>query len=163
MKKLFLTLLMLLPLSLMAQKVAVVNTEDVITKLPEYNAALKELQDLSTKYQADMKSMEDELNSKMEAFVKERDGLVESIRNRRQQEIQDIQTRFQQSYQTMQEDLQKRQQALMAPIQQKVADTIKKVGDENGVAYIMEHGMMLYTGPTAVDLTQAVKTKLNIK
>lgn len=107
--------------------------------------------------------MDDEFAKKTEEFVKEKDSLLENIRNRRQQELQDIQTRYQQSYQTMQEDLQKRQQQLFAPIQQKVADAIKKVGDEENCAYIMEAGMMLYTGATAIDLTAKVKAKLGIK
>lgn len=163
MKKFFFMLLLALPLSLFAQKVAVVNTEEIISKMPEQATATKQLNDLAETYRADLKSMEDELNKKMEDFVKEKDSLVENIRNRRQQELQDIQTRYQQSYQTMQEDLQKRQQQLFAPIQQKVADAIKKVGDEEGCAYIMEAAMMLYTGTTAIDLTEKVKTKLGIK
>jgi len=44
-----------------------------------------------------------------------------------------------------------------------VADAIKKVGDEENCAYIMEAGMMLYTGATAIDLTAKVKAKLGIK
>ncbi|WP_373820788.1 OmpH family outer membrane protein, partial [Porphyromonas loveana] len=76
MKKFFLMLLMALPLSLMAQKVAVVNTEEIITKMPEQVAATKQLNELAEKYRVDLKSMEDELTKKTEEFVKERDGLV---------------------------------------------------------------------------------------
>ena len=163
MNKFFLMLLMALPLSLLAQKVAVVNTEEIISKMPEQVAATKQLNELAEKYRLDLKSMDDEFAKKTEEFVKEKDSLLENIRNRRQQELQDIQTRYQQSYQTMQEDLQKRQQQLFAPIQQKVADAIKKVGDEENCAYIMEAGMMLYTGAAAIDLTAKVKAKLGIK
>ena len=42
MKKFCLMLLMALPLSLLAQKVAVVNTEEIISKMPEQEAATKQ-------------------------------------------------------------------------------------------------------------------------
>ena len=51
---------------------------------------------------------------------------------------------------------------LMAPIQQKIIEAIKKVGDAGGYTYVMEATMMLYSGPSAVDITAQVKKQLGI-
>ncbi|MDT9702527.1 OmpH family outer membrane protein, partial [Streptomyces sp. P17] len=83
------------------------------------------------KYEADLNGMRDEFQKKAEAFTKEKATLVESIRLRKEQELQDIQNRITSSYQVMQEDLQKQQETLLRPIQVKVTDAIKKVGDAN--------------------------------
>lgn len=164
MKKFLMALLMALPLSLMAQqKIAVVNTQEVMTALPDVKAAESKIQELAKKYDADIKSMQDEYKAKAEAFVKERETLLETIRTRRQQEIQDIELRIQQSYQAMQEDLQKQQQQLLAPIQAKVATAIKKVASANACTYVMESAVMLHIGSDAIDLTEKVKADLGVK
>ncbi len=164
MRKLFLALLLALPLGLMAQqKVAIVNTQDIMTVMPEVKTANDKLNELAKKYDADMNSMRDEYNKKVEAFTKEQATMVENIRLRKQQELQDIQNRIQQSYQAMQEDLQKEQQKLLQPIQMKVQSSIKKVADAEGCAYVLEAGMLLYAGASAIDLTAKVKTDLGIK
>ncbi|MDO4707433.1 MAG: OmpH family outer membrane protein [Porphyromonadaceae bacterium] len=164
MRKFLMALLVALPLSVFAQqKMAVVNTQEVMTALPEVKSAENKIQELAKKYDADIKSMQDEYKAKAEAFFKERDTLLETIRTRRQQEIQDIELRIQQSYQAMQEDLQKQQQQLLAPIQTRVATAIKKVATVNACTYVMESGVMLHIGSDAIDLTDKVKTELGVK
>lgn len=155
-----------LPLALTVsaqQRVAVVNSQEVMAALPDVKAAEAKLQELATKYDADIKSMQDEYRTKAESFVKERDTLPEAVRTRRQQELQDIEGRIQQSYQAMQEDLQKQQQALLAPIQAKVQTSIQRVADADGVTYVLEQGMMLHVGKDAVNLTAKVLTDLGAK
>lgn len=164
MKKFFLALLIALPISMMAQqKIAIVNTQEIMATMPEVKTANNKMEELAKKYDTDLNGMRDEYNKKVEAFAKEQQGMVENIRLRRQQELQDIQNRIQQSYQMMQEDLQKQQQELLKPIQVKVHDAIKKVADAEGCTYVLEAAMMLYTGSSAIDLTAKVKSSLGIK
>ena len=49
----------------------------------------------------------------------------------------DLQNRIQRSYQAMQQAMEKPQGTLMAPIQQKIVEAIKKVGDACGYTYVM--------------------------
>ena len=63
----------------------------------------------------------------------------------------------------MPEEMQKKQQELYAPIQQKMQDAIKAVGDEKGYTYILNPQVLLYKGNDAVDATDFVKAKLGIK
>ncbi|GAD04431.1 cationic outer membrane protein OmpH [Porphyromonas crevioricanis JCM 15906] len=164
MKKIVLTLLLCLPFVAGAQqKIAIVNTQEVMAQMPEFKEAQNKLNELGKKYDADYKAMQQEIEKKAEAFDKEKDSLSEVLKKTRQQEIQDMVSRLGQSERLMSEDLQKQQQMLMAPIQQKVYDALKKVGDENGYAYIMEAQLFHYTGASAVDCTAQLKAKLGIK
>lgn len=164
MKKFLLALFLCLPFALMAQqKVAVVNSQQIMAAMPEVKTAETKLQDLSKKYDADIKSMQDELQKKAEVFTKEKDKMVEAIRLRKQQELEDIQLRIQQSYQAMQEDLQKQQAQLLQPIQTKVMASVKKVADSLGIAYVLETAMLVYQGASALDITDKVKADLGVK
>lgn len=164
MRKLFLGLFLALPLVLGAQqRVAYVNTQEIMATLPDVKAAETKLQDLAKKYDADIKTMQTELQTKADSFNKEKDTLPEAIKTRKMQELEDINTRIQQSYQAMQEDMQNQQQQALAPIQQKVQAAIQRVGDANGVTYILEQGNLLYVSKDAVDLTSKVKDALGIK
>ena len=164
MRKLILAVLMCLPFALMAQqKIAVVNSQKVMSSYPEVAKVEAKLQELSKKYDADLKSMQDELKGKAEKYQKEKDTLPATIQQRREQELQDIQIRIQQSYQAMQEDMQKQQEQLLAPVRNSISSAIKKVADSKGIAYVMEATMMLHIGSEAIDITSDVENSLGIK
>ncbi len=164
MRKLLLSLLLLLPLTAMAQqKIAVVNSQQIMTEMKEFKAAQKKIEELTKTYTADLKGMETELQKKTEAFIKEEKTMLDAIKKRRQQELQDIQQRIQQSYQAMQGQLQEEQQKLLQPIQQKLLKEIKRVADAEKCTYVMEAGVMLHLGQDAINLTDKVKKGLGIK
>ena len=48
-----------------------VNTQEIIQAMPEYEKAKTEIEALTHQYEADLKSMQDELQKKGEAFDKE--------------------------------------------------------------------------------------------
>jgi outer membrane protein len=77
--------------------------------------------------------------------------------------VQELDQKAQRFRQTAADDLQKQQQQLMAPIQQKIVDAIKAVGQEGSYTFIFEDGASVYQGSDVVDVTSAVKTKLGIK
>ncbi len=165
MKKLIISLIVALsPLALVAQhKIAHVNSQEIMMSLPESAAAQKRLQELDAKYTEEVQTMQAEYNKKLEAFAKEQATLSEAIRKSRQQELSDLQNRIQQSVQVMQQDIQKQQETLIAPIQQKVMEAVKKVGDEVGCSYVVESAMLLYVGKDAIDITSKVKARLGVK
>ena len=165
MKKLFLALMMLLPMAAMAQaKFGHVNTQEIIQAMPEYNKAKTEIEALTSQYEADLKSMQDELQKKGEAFDKEQATLPDNIKQRRQQELQDMYTKIQQSFQDNQQALQKASGEKMQAIQTKVLDAIKAIGQAGGYVYIMENNSLPYISTTlSTDVTAQVKTKLGLK
>ena len=69
-----------------------VNTQEIMQAMPEFTKAQNEIKALQDQYEADLKSMQDELQKKGEAFEKEQANLPENIKQRRQQELQDMYT-----------------------------------------------------------------------
>ena len=148
-----------------AQKFGHVNTQEIIQAMPEYNKAKTEIDALQQQYEADLKSMQDELQKKAEAFDKEQATLPENIKQRRNQELQDMYTKIQQSYQDNQQALQKASSDKMQAITTKVLEAIKTVGQEGGYVYIMEMnaGIPYISTTLSSDVTAQVKTKLGLK
>jgi len=142
-----------------------VNTQEIIQAMPEYTKAKSEIEALTQQYEADLKSMQDELQKKGEAFDKEAASLPDNIKQRRQQELQDMYQKIQQSFQDNQQALAKAQQEKMQAITTKVIDAIKQVGQAGGYVYVMEMGSGIpYISTTlSTDVTAQVKQKLGLK
>lgn len=135
MKKLIIFLLMMLPLGVFAQesKIAIVNTQEVIQAMPEFANMQKQMADMEAKYKSEMQVMEDEYKKKYSDFVAQQDSLTENIKMRRMQELQDMEQRTQNFIQISQQDFQKKQGELFTPIQDKLKNAIKAVGDEKDI------------------------------
>ena len=165
MKKILFALLMLAPVATFAQKFGHVNTQEIIQAMPEFATARAEIEKLTQQYEADLKSMQDELQKKAEAFEKEEASLPENIKARRNQELQDLYQRIQQTYQDNQQALAKAQQEKMQAITTKVLDAIKAVGQEGGYIYVMDvsAGIPYISTTLSTDVTAQVKAKLGLK
>ncbi|MCR5270716.1 OmpH family outer membrane protein [Xylanibacter brevis] len=148
-----------------APKFGHVNTQEIIQAMPEFTAARTEIEKLTQQYEADLKSMQEELQKKAEAFEKEEATLPENIKTRRNQELQDLYQRIQQTYQDNQQALGKAQQEKMQVIQTKVLDAIKAVGQEGGYVYIMDTtaGIPFISTTLSTDVTASIKAKLGLK
>lgn len=164
MKKLIVLLLMILPLGAIAQevKIAFVQTQEVFMAMPEVSNMEKQMADLNEKYKVELQQMQTEYQKKYADFVAQQDSLTENIRLRRMQEIKDIQDRMDNFVQVAQQDVQKKQQELLQPIQEKLQDAIKKVGEEKGYTYIVDPAALLYFGSNATNATQFVRAKLGL-
>ncbi len=164
MKKLIILLFLILPLGAFAQevKIAFVNTQEVFMAMPEVSAMESKLADLNEKYRVELKQMEDEYTNKYSAYVSQQDSLTENIKLRRMSEINDIRERMENFVQVAQQDVQKKQQELIMPIQQKLQDAIKAVGNEKGYTYIFDPNAILFQGTGSIDATPFVKAKLGL-
>lgn len=165
MKKLLVLCLLFLPLTLFAQevKIAIVNTGEIITLMPEFSDMERKMADLNAQYEKEFKIMNDEYTKKYSEYVAQQDSLTENIKLRRQQDIQDLETRIQNYVPEAQQAIQRQQEALFAPIQEKLQNAIKVVGDEKGYTYILNPQALLYRSDNAIDATTFVKEKLGIK
>ncbi len=166
MKKLFLALMMLLPMAAMAQaKFGHVNAQEIIQVMPEYSTAMSEIEALQKQYEADFKSMQDEFNKKLEDYQKNGSTLPDNIKQRREQELQEMDGKIRQSVQDNQQALQKAGAEKLQAISSKVLEAIKSVGIEGGYVYIMNNdGTIPYISTTlSTDVTAQVKAKLGLK
>ena len=142
-----------------------VDTQSIIQAMPEYSKAESEIKALQSQYEADLKSMQDELQKKGEAFDKEQASLPDNIKQRRQQELQEMYQKIQQSYQDNNQALQKASAEKMQAITTKVLDAIKAVGQAGGFVLINEinAGIPYISTTLSTDVTAQVKAKLGLK
>lgn len=165
-KKIVLVLAILLPFSAFAQKFGSVNIEEVITAMPESKAAENQIAEASKKYEAEFQKLNEELNKLYTDFqaIQNDPDTPDTIKERRMQEIQERAANVDKFRATAQQDLQRQNEQLMAPIQQKLTDAIKAVGQEGNFTAIVpfEQGVFLYQGNDVVDVTPMIKSKLGI-
>ena len=158
-------LLMFAPMATFAQKFGHVNSQEIVQAMPEFTKARTDIEALTKQYEADLKSMQGELQKKSEAYEKEQASLPANIKERREKELQDMYQKIQQSYQDNQQALAKEQSERMQAITTKVLDAIKQVGQSGGYVYIMDlTGGIPYISTTlSTDVTSQVKAKLGLK
>jgi outer membrane protein len=164
MKKLIVLLFMILPLGVVAQeiKIAYVNVQEIFMAMPELSTIEKQLTDLNEVYTRDLKVMQDEYQKKSSDYIAQQDSLTENIKLRRMQEIEDIRTRIENFVPIAQQDMQKKQEELYKPVQERIQNAIKAVGEEKGYTYIIDPQVFLFTSDNAINATQFVRAKLGI-
>lgn len=106
-KKIVLAVMLALPLGAMAQtKFGHMNSQEIITVMPEFTKAQADLDAMSKQYQTEMQRTQEEFTKKYQEFLAQADSLPKNIAERRQKELQDMsqrQEQFQQeAYQSMQ-------------------------------------------------------------
>ena len=165
-KKIVLAAILARPLSVMAQtKFGHMNSQEVITAMPEYTKAQTDLDAMAKQYQEEMQRTQEEFNKKYQEFLAQADSLPRNIAERRQKELQDMDQRQQQFQQEVYQSMQKAQQDALTPIYQKLETAIQAVGKAEGVIYIFDIARtpVAYIGAESVDLTAKVKAQLGIK
>lgn len=161
-KKILVALALTLPSMAFAQKFAVVDTEVIMTAMPETKAAEEKIQQASKTYQDEFDKLNEEINKKYSEYQGLPEDTPASIKERRQQEIQELAEKVQRFQQQAQQDLERQHMQLLQPIQEKILNAIKSVGAEGQYTMVFPNGVSLYTGSDVIDITNAVKTKLGI-
>ena len=162
-KKILLAILIALPLCGFAQsKFGVVDVQTIFTALPDVKEMQSQIEASSKTYETEFQKLNEEFNKKYTEFQQLDASTPESIKERRMQEIQELGQKIEQFRATASQDLQQQQEKLMAPIQQKIQDAIKAVGDEGSYTFIFENIAAAYVGKDVVDVTSLVKAKLGV-
>ncbi|MCQ2259049.1 MAG: OmpH family outer membrane protein [Bacteroidaceae bacterium] len=163
MKKLIIAMLLALPMTMFAQKIGHVNTAAIAQAMPETTAAQTEIQNLQKQFQDELQRKQTELQTKAEAYEKEKAGLSETLRTYREQELQKAYDEYAQFGQTSEQELQRVYQTKMGEIQDKVMKAVQEVGAAGGFAYILDAQSLPFVGTTGTDVTDQVKAKLGVK
>jgi len=167
-KKLVFVLFLAIPVFAFSQntpiKLGFLDAQDLFLSLPEAAKIEASLKELGEKHEKQMRSMENEFNSKYADYQeKEKAGLMTpAIRETLESELQMLQTRMQNYYKKAQDELQKAQEDLQNPLKEKILKAIKDVGTENGFLYIFESSNLLFKSDQAIDVTPLVKRKLGV-
>ena len=165
-KKIFLLLMLVLPMSVFAQKFGHIKSQEILLAMPEYTKAQTDIQTMQKQYEDDMKRVQEEFQKKFTAFQEEQANLPKNILERRQNELQQLQERGMQMGQDAQRELEKAWMEMLEPIAKKIDDAIKAVGQEGSYVYIFDLSstQIPYVRETlSTDITGAVKSKLGIQ
>lgn len=160
MKKLVLMLMLLAPMTMMAQKFGKVNYQTIMQALPDVAKANGELEALQKQKANDLKAMQDELNRKFDEYQKGQSTMNATAKQQKETELQGLNQKIQQAYQDAQQEFQKKSNELMLPIEAKVRAAIDAVGKAGNYTYIFDEGAAFYTGSNVVDVTKEVQSKI---
>ena len=164
-KKIALLLMLILPMSVFAQKFGHIKTQEILIAMPEYTKDQTDIQTMQQQYDDEMKRLGEELNKKFAAYQQEQANLPKNIQERRQKELQELNERGMQMQQDAQQQLQQSWLQMLEPIAKKIDDAIKSVGQEGGYVYIFDLNatQIPFVNETlSTDVTGAVKAKLGL-
>lgn len=166
-KKLLILFISMAPLAAMAQevKVALVNVQEIFSAMPELSGIESQLSSKQEEIQKNVRALDEEFTKKAQEFEKS-PATSDAVKQDQQKQLAQIQERYQTYIQNSQQELNKLQQQLLEPVNKKIMDAIKAVGDENKYLFVYDissvQSPFMYITPSAVNITQQVKTKLGI-
>jgi outer membrane protein len=139
-------------------KVAHVNVGEIMTKMPAMLDAQKQLEKLSTTYDAEYKKMVTEYQDLLKKYEADAKTVTDAVNETRGKEVQDMQQRIVAYRDNAQKELQQKESDITKPLYDKVRASIQKIGKAKGIQYILDGAsLLLADGP---DLTADIKKDL---
>ncbi len=147
-----------------APKLGYINSQELLSLMPEVAQAEKDLQAFAKTYQDQLETMGKEYEKKIQEFQTQEKTMTEAVREVKIKEIQQLQERIEFTQQSAQEKVANKKQELYKPLLEKADKAIKDVATEKKYDYIFDAsaGMLLYANESD-DVLSLVKTKLGIK
>ncbi len=143
-----------------AQKIAHINSQELIVAMPEYKALQEKLNKLGKSYQDEITKMENELTAKLEKYNKEAASQTDETNLARQKEVQLDNQKLEQYKAEAAQELQKQEQEGMQPILDKAQKAVEEVAKEQGIQYVLNASALIVA--EGKDLLPDVKAKLGI-
>ena len=144
------------------QRIAHVNSNEIMQKMDDYKIAELVLDSLTKSLKAEITSYQVELQKKQEAYsLMDKAKTSDAMRLMKEKELTDLDQRINEFAQNAQTDMQNKQAELLEPIQKKLQKAIEQVAKEKGYNYVMDDQALLVK-PEADDISASVKVKLGI-
>jgi outer membrane protein len=150
-------------LSAQTMKFGHIDFQQLLQLMPERDVAQKAFAKVQSEMEAQLATMQKELQDKGKEYLAQQKTLTEAVRTTKEDELQSLQQRIQTFQQQAQENLQKEESKQYQPIIEKARKAIADVGKEQGLMYVFEVNQVLYHADQSIDLLPLVKTKLGIK
>ena len=154
-----------LAISVQAQKFGYINSQELISQLPEVKEANSKIETLKKQLQKKGQDMIAELKTKYDALQKKQaDGVLSPIEIETEAGLlREEEAKLGTFEQTSQQKILEKSEELLSPIQTKINNAIKEVATDNGYTYIFDSsmGLVLYADP-GTDVTSLVKLKLGL-
>jgi outer membrane protein len=127
--------------SVLAQKSAKfghINSAELLTMMPERNAAALKIDTIAKDIEKQMKDMMSEYQVKVEDFDKKSPSMTELIKKDKLEEIKSLENRIRAFQQDAQTSLEQKEQELIEPVIAKAKKAIEQVAKEGGYTYIFD-------------------------
>ena len=141
-----------------------INSELLISLMPESQKVKKQLEGLTKTYEDEFKNIGKEYETKAKKYQSEAADKSQAINQTRAKELQDMEKRLQEYRQDAAKDLQTKRIELLKPILDKAQKAIDKVAKRKKLDYVFDasKGQLLYAKESG-DLIDEVKKELGIK
>lgn len=143
MKK-FISVLAIVALSsftLKAQKIGYVDTDYILTSIPEYKAAQTEIDKLSVDWQKEIEAKYSEIDKLYKAYQADAILLTDDMKKKRENEIVNKEKEVKELQKQrfgVDGELFKKRQELVKPLQDKIYNAVKAVAERGGLAIILD-------------------------
>jgi outer membrane protein len=165
---LLLTFLMMLCMLGYSQKYAVVDSEYILKKIPNYKAALEQLDKLAQLYQKDVQSKFDDVDQAYRAYQAEKVLLTEAQKRNREAELQKKEldaNELQRKYFGPDGLMLKKREELLKPFYDQVFSAVKELATDGGYSLILDKAnnpSVMFASPK-IDKSDEVLQKLGYK
>lgn len=150
-----------------AQRLGYIDTEFIMTKMPEYAQAQTELNKLSDTWQKEIEAQQKDIDKMYRTYQAEEVVLTEPMKKKRQDEMLKKEQELK-AYRTKQFGYEgqifKKRQELNKPVQDKIFEAVEKVAKTKKLDLIFDKASeltMIYTNPT-FDYTEYVLEELGL-
>jgi len=142
-------------------KVAHINTDILLSLMPESKALTIELEKLGKTYEAELKAEQAKLEAKLKKYDAEAASQTDEVNQKRGAEVQQDDQNLRQASQVAREDINNKRNEKLKPILEKAKKAIEDVAKEKGFTYVLDASTLIVANGT--DLLPAVKAKLGIQ
>jgi len=152
-KILVLTVIIITAFSGSAQKFAYVDTDYILTKVPEFVQAEEKINDFSTQWQQEIETVYAEVEQMYRDYQSEQILLTSEMKTKREEAIINKEKSvksLQQKYFGPEGELYKKRQELIQPIQDRIFDAVQQLAANNKYSVIFDSSselIMLYSNP----------------
>jgi len=142
MKKIIVTLsILIFSVTTYAQKFAIVDTDYILGKIPEYQIAQDRINDVSVEWQKEIEAKFAEIDKLYKAFQAESVMLPEDMKTKRENEI----TQKEKEVKDLQKkrfgkdgDISKKRQELVKPIQDRIYAAVEEIASKSNYAVVFD-------------------------
>ncbi len=134
------TLMFVLPMSMTyaQSKIAHIDTQKLISEMPEVIAAQKQLQAVEKTYTEEIENTYKEFTTKAQSYSADASNQTDVTNKARQTELETMQENINKFRESAAQDLQKKQTELMRPLYEKARVAIEKVATAQGFDYVID-------------------------
>lgn len=148
-----------------AQKFALVDMEYILSRIPAYERANEQLNQISKKWEAEVEALNNEAKTLYKNYQNEAVFLSDAQKKAREQAVVDKEkaaAELKKKYFSPEGELYKKRESLIAPIQEEIYNTIKDISQAKGYSLILDRASdaaIIFASPR-IDISNEVLTKL---